>query len=98
MPPPQPDGDVALFIDWENFKYSLYEVGQVPDLAALMQAVRERYGRPALARAYADWQDYYHRKSYDQMNLYAVGIEPVYVPTRNSPTQQTGSRTAWTCA
>ena len=85
MSPAPPDGDVALFIDWENFKYSLYEVGQVPDLAALVQAVRERYGRPALARAYADWQDYYHRKSFDQMNLYAVGIEPVYVPTPAKP-------------
>ena len=88
MPPAPPDGDVALFIDWENFKYSLYELGQVPDLAALVQAVRERYGRPSLARAYADWQDYYHRKSFDQMTLYAAGIEPVYVPTRKSPTQQ----------
>ena len=57
-------------------------------MAALLQAVRERYGRPSLARAYADWQDYYHRKSFDQMNLYGVGIEPVYVPSRRSPTQQ----------
>jgi uncharacterized LabA/DUF88 family protein len=83
-----PDCDVGLFIDWENFKYSLYEVGRMPNVTALIQAVRERYGRPALARAYADWQDYYHRKSADQMNLYAAGIEPVYVPSRRGPGQQ----------
>ncbi len=84
----EPNGDVGVFIDWENFKYSLYEVGRMPNVAALMQAVRERYGRPALARAYADWQDYYHRKSSDQMNLYAAGVEPVYVPSRRSPIHQ----------
>ena len=91
MPAPQtpsapvPPGDVALFIDWENFKYSLYEVSRLPNIAALMQAVGERFGRPVIARAYADWQDYYHRKSWDQMNLYHAGIEPIYVPTRRSP-------------
>ena len=57
----------------------------MPNIAALMQAVQERYGRPTVLRAYADWQDYYHRRSWDQMNLYQAGIEPVYVPTRRSP-------------
>lgn len=86
MPPPLlSPGSVALFIDWENFKYSLYEVSRLPNIAALMQAVQERYGRPTILRAYADWQDYYHRRSWDQMNLYQAGIEPVYVPTRRSP-------------
>ena len=85
--PDPPHGGVALFIDWENFKYSLYEIGQQPDITLLMQAVQERYGRPAIARAYADWQDYYHRKSFDQMALYNAGVEPVYVPSRRSPTQ-----------
>lgn len=78
-------GAVALFVDWENFKYSLYEVSRLPDVAALLRSVRQRYGRPVIARAYADWQDYYHRRSWDQMNLYHAGIEPVYVPTRRSP-------------
>lgn len=78
-------GTVALFIDWENFKYSLYEVSRLPDIAALLRTVRQRYGRPVIARAFADWQDYYHRRSWDQMNLYHAGIEPVYVPTRKSP-------------
>lgn len=86
MPPLDPSqGNVALFIDWENFKYSLYEVSRLPNIAALMTAVQERYGRPIVARAYADWQDYYHRRSWDQMNLYQAGIEPVYVPSRRSP-------------
>ncbi len=80
-----PLGDVALFIDWENFKYSLYEVSRLPNIAALLDAVRQRYGRPVIARAYADWQDYYHRRSWDQMSLYGAGIEPVYVPSRRSP-------------
>ncbi len=78
-------GTVALFIDWENFKYSLYEVSRLPDIAALLRTVKQRYGRPVIARAFADWQDYYHRRSWDQMNLYHAGIEPVYVPTRKSP-------------
>ncbi len=82
LPPP---GDVALFIDWENFKYSLYEVSRLPNIPALLDAVRRRYGRPVIARAYADWQDYYHRRSWDQMSLYGAGIEPVYVPSRRSP-------------
>ena len=78
-------GTAALFIDWENFKYSLYEVSRLPDIAALLRTVRQRYGRPVIARAFADWQDYYHRRSWDQMNLYHAGVEPVYVPTRKSP-------------
>lgn len=82
---PLPPGNVALFIDWENFKYSLYEVSRLPNIAALLDAVRQRYGRPVIARAYADWQDYYHRRSWDQMSLYGAGIEPVYVPSRRSP-------------
>ncbi len=86
-PRPERTGDVALFIDWENFKYSLYEESRMPNIPALMEAVRRRYGRPVVARAYADWQDYYHRKSFDQMNLYHAGIEPVYVPARRAPDQ-----------
>lgn len=81
-------GDAALFIDWENFKYSLYELGKIPQIAALMRAVEERYGRPVVARAYADWEDYYHRKSFDQMNLYYAGVEPVYVPSRRNTMSQ----------
>ncbi len=87
VPPSSPplQGNVALFIDWENFKYSLYEVSRLPNIIALLDAVRQRYGRPVIARAYADWQDYYHRRSWDQMSLYGAGIEPVYVPSRRSP-------------
>ncbi len=85
LPPSPSPGNVALFIDWENFKYSLYEVSRLPNIPALLDAVRQRYGRPVIARAYADWQDYYHRRSWDQMSLYGAGIEPVYVPSRRSP-------------
>ncbi len=75
------NGHVALFIDWENIKYSLKERGEEPDLRALLQAAT-RYGRLQTARAYADWVDYEHRRTLDPAHLYRAGIEPVYVLCR----------------
>ncbi len=75
---------VALFIDWENIKYSLRERGEEPDVPLLTRTAAG-YGRLVVARAYADWQDYDHRRSHDPMRLYRAGIEPVYVPGRSSP-------------
>lgn len=78
--------DIALFIDWENLKFSLREREVEPNITALMETV-QRYGRLVVARAYADWQDYYLARSHDQASLYYAGIEPVYVPSRPDPRQ-----------
>lgn len=71
--------DVALFIDWENLKYSLRSRGRVPNLSALRSAV-EPLGRVVIAKAYADWEDH----PGDPDKLYQAGIEPQYVPTKPS--------------
>ncbi len=71
--------DVALFIDWENLKSSLGQVNLRPNLSSLRETA-ETFGRLVIANAYADWQDDWHQS--DPENLYAAGIEPVYVPTR----------------
>ncbi len=76
--------DIALFVDWENLRYSLREQEVEPNIPALMQAVG-RYGRLVIARAYADWQDSSLRRTTDQANLYFAGIEPVFVPSRPDP-------------
>ena len=78
--------DIALFVDWENLKFSLHEREMEPNISALMETV-QRYGRLVVARAYADWQDYYLNRSHDQANLYYAGIEPVFVPSRPDPRQ-----------
>jgi uncharacterized LabA/DUF88 family protein len=73
-------GDVALFIDWENIKSSLQNRGRErPNLSALRDTA-ESFGRLVVARAYADWQEGWHAD--DPPALYAAGIDPVYVPTR----------------
>lgn len=74
-----PKGDVALFIDWENIKASLDERGLKPNVSSLRESAAS-FGRLVVARAYADWQNEWHQN--DPQNLYAAGIEPVYVPTR----------------
>lgn len=75
----KPSSDVALFIDWENIKASLDERGLKPNVSSLRETA-ESFGRLVTARAYADWQNEWHQN--DPQNLYAAGIEPVYVPTR----------------
>ncbi len=79
MPSEERTGDVALFIDWENIKASLDERGLKPNVSSLRETA-ESFGRLVVARAYADWQNEWHQN--DPQNLYAAGIEPVYVPTR----------------
>jgi uncharacterized LabA/DUF88 family protein len=71
--------DAALLIDWENLKFSLKERDVLPNVSAIRDAA-ESFGRVVVARAYADWQDGWHHG--DPSNLYAAGIEPIYVPTR----------------
>ena len=47
-------GDVALFIDWENFKISLAGGNRSPNLSSLREEV-SNHGRVVVAKAYADW-------------------------------------------
>jgi uncharacterized LabA/DUF88 family protein len=71
--------DAALFIDWDNIKVGLKALGRQPNVSSLLDAAGHQ-GRVIIARAYADWQQKTH--SFDPPNLYAAGIEPVYVPIR----------------
>ena len=88
MNQPLPHGeDVALFIDWENFKISLATGHRTPNVSALKEEV-SNHGRVVVAKAYADWvtRSPELRGASQFINdppaLYAAGIEPVYVPTR----------------
>jgi len=71
--------DAGLFIDWDNLKLGLKDLGRQPNISSLLDAVGQR-GRIVIARAYADWQQKSH--AFDPPNLYTAGIEPVYVPIR----------------
>ena len=79
--------DVALFLDWENFKISLATGHRTPNVSALKEEV-SNHGRVVIARAYADWvtRSPELRGASQFINdppaLYAAGIDPVYVPTR----------------
>ena len=79
--------DVALFIDWENFKISLATGRRTPNVSALKEEV-SNLGRVVVAKAYADWvtrtPELRGASQFinDPPALYAAGIEPVYVPTR----------------
>ena len=71
--------DVAMFIDWENIKYSLLNrENRYPNVQALKEAAG-RFGRVVTAKAYANWQEGHNLR--DPNDLYSVGIEPIYVPT-----------------
>ena len=51
-------GDVAVFIDFENIRYSLRNIyGGEPDISALMERAR-KYGNIAVAVAYADFSEH----------------------------------------
>jgi uncharacterized LabA/DUF88 family protein len=76
---PRSRPDAALLIDWDNLKAGLKSLGRQPNVSSLLDAVNQR-GRVVIARAYADWQQ--RINSFDPPNLYAAGIEPVYVPVR----------------
>ncbi len=74
-----PQGDVALYIDWENIKYSLLnKENRLPNAMAIKDAAA-KYGRVVAAKAYANWQEGQHLR--DPNDLYSAGIEPIYVPT-----------------
>ena len=84
---PSSGDDVALFIDWENFKISLAAGNRLPNVSALKEEVAN-HGRVVVAKAYADWVTRSPELKgasqfiIDPPALYAAGIEPVYVPTR----------------
>ena len=88
--------DVALFIDWENFKISLATGRRTPNVSALKEEV-SNLGRVVVAKAYADWvtraPELRGASQFinDPPALYAAGIEPVYVPTRLPPASASGS-------
>ena len=79
--------DVALFIDWENFKISLAVGNRTPNVSALKEEI-SNHGRVVIAKAYADWvtraPELRGASQFlnDPPSLYAAGIEPVFVPTR----------------
>ncbi len=85
-------GDVALFIDWENFKISLAAGNRTPNLSSLKEEIAD-HGRVVVAKAYADWvtraPELRGASQFinDPPSLYAAGIEPVFVPTRVPSTQ-----------
>jgi len=74
-------GQVALFIDVENIRYSLLnDYGAEPDFQVLMEKAR-KYGRVAEARAYADFSE--HPESVRrQMDI--AGIRAQDIPLRRS--------------
>ena len=84
---PTSGDDVALFIDWENFKISLAAGNRTPNVSALKEEV-SNHGRVVVAKAFADWvtrsPELKGASQFinDPPALYAAGIEPVYVPTR----------------
>ncbi len=89
MPEPTFRGeDVALFIDWENFKISLAVGNRTPNLSSLKEEISE-FGRVVVSKAYADWvtkaPELRGASQFinDPPSLYAAGIEPVFVPTRS---------------
>ncbi|HEY8477547.1 MAG TPA: NYN domain-containing protein, partial [Chloroflexota bacterium] len=60
-------------------KYSLLNrENRLPNAQTLKEAAG-RYGRVVHAKAYANWQEGQNLR--DPNDLYAVGIEPIYVPT-----------------
>lgn len=75
-------GEVALFIDFENVRYSLLNnYGQEPDPHKLIAKAR-KYGTVPVALAYADFSkhpDHYKRR------FEAAGISRVDVPLRTLP-------------
>ena len=72
---------VALFIDWENIKYSaVNHLKSLPDIIVLKKIAR-RYGQIAVARAYANWSDYQHEGDMERFSF--QDIDPVFVQTRS---------------
>lgn len=77
---------VALLIDWENFKFSTTNhLKSPPDIITLKKAAR-KYGKIAVARAYANWSDLRHEGEMER--LFLQDIEPVFVQTREIKSEE----------
>lgn len=78
---PQPRGQVALLIDFENFIYGLSEQygEQMADQVdpEVLFKLAEEYGQVVLANAYADWR--FREVNQFQADLYRLGIELMHV-------------------
>ena len=74
-------GEVAVFIDLENWRYGLLNnYGLEPDVHALLEKAR-KYGRPTILRAYADFSEH---PPEIQRNLQIGGIECINVMVKRS--------------
>ncbi|MCL5808196.1 MAG: NYN domain-containing protein [Deltaproteobacteria bacterium] len=80
---------VALLIDWENIKYSCANhLNSLPDIITLKKIAR-KYGKIAIASAYANWMDVEHGG--DMQRLFFQNVEPIYVETRTAQGTVKGS-------
>lgn len=82
------DPEVAVFIDFENLRYSLRNKHAIePDIPQIVSKAKT-YGRPSVMRAYADFAEH----PPEQMRALAVmGIEAISVPVKRT-THQAGGR------
>jgi uncharacterized protein (TIGR00288 family) len=72
--------NVGLLIDWENIRITASEnLKSPPDIITLKKIAR-RYGKIAVARAYANWTDINHEGDMERFSLQE--IEPVFVQTK----------------
>ena len=79
--------EVAMFIDLENLRYGMLNVhGQEPDFQQLVEKAR-KYGRPALMRAYADFNE--HPDSVNRQ-LQVAGIEAINIPVKRTKITRRG--------
>ena len=71
--------EVAVFIDFENLRYSLLNIhGLEPDFRTLVEKAK-KYGRPSIMRAYADFSE--HPDDL-RSQLHICGIEAINIPVK----------------
>src|SRR5436309_13601641 len=80
--------DIALFIDFENIRYSMLNIQRrEPDPQELI-AVARRYGTGMVARAYADWS---RQPEPSKGSLTAAMIDRVECPATERDRIRTGT-------
>jgi len=68
--------EVAVFIDFENLRYSLLNhYGQEPDFISVVEKAK-RYGRPSVLKAYADFAEH---PQHLKQRLHVAGIDAINV-------------------
>jgi len=68
--------EVAVFIDFENLRYSLLNLyGVEPDFQSIVEKAK-KYGRPSIMRAYADFSEH---PPHLKQQLHIAGIEAINV-------------------